>query len=39
MYKDIAYKLYPFEKQVIAFTYNSSNDCYYNNNVVLYYTK
>ena len=33
MYKDIAYKLYPFEKQVI-FSYNSSNDCYYNNNVV-----
>ena len=30
MYKDIAYKLYPFEKE-ISFTYNSSNDCYYNN--------
>ena len=30
MYKDIAYKLYPFEKEIL-FTYNSSNDCYYNN--------
>ena len=29
MFKDISYKLYPFEKE-INFTYNSSNDCCYN---------
>jgi len=29
MFKDISYKLYPFEKE-IQFTYNSSQDCYYN---------
>ena len=36
MYKDIAYKLYPFEKQ-IAFTYNSNNDCFYNNSTSTIY--
>jgi len=30
MFKDISYKLYPFEKE-IQFTYNSSQNCYYNN--------
>ena len=30
MYKDMAYKLYPFEKE-ITFTYNSNNNCFYNN--------
>lgn len=30
MYKDIAYKLYPFEKE-IQFSYNAANDCCYNN--------
>jgi len=36
MYKDIAYKLYPFEKE-IAFTYNSNNNCFYNNtNSIVY---
>jgi hypothetical protein len=30
MYKDIAYKLYPFEKE-ISFTYNTTGDFFYNN--------
>ncbi len=30
MFKDISYKLYPFEKE-INFTYQSSGDCFYNN--------
>lgn len=30
MFKDISYKLYPFEKE-IQFTYNSTHDCFYNN--------
>lgn len=30
MFKDISYKLHPFERELI-FTYNSSVDCFYNN--------
>ena len=30
MYKDIAYKLYPFEKE-ISFTYDATSDFFYNN--------
>ena len=30
MFKDINYKLHPFERE-LTFTYNSSNECFYNN--------
>jgi hypothetical protein len=30
MFKDISYKLHPFERE-LSFTYNSSNECFYNN--------
>jgi len=30
MFKDISYKLHPFERELI-FTYNSPNECFYNN--------
>jgi hypothetical protein len=30
MFKDINYKLHPFERE-LSFTYNSSNKCFYNN--------
>jgi hypothetical protein len=36
MYKDIAYKLYPFEKE-ITFTYNSATGDFYNNTANIIY--